>query len=99
MAEPDRRSHGHRRPALTAEPDCKRNLACVDNADLRSVKVWVDREGRTVRSWVADAVTGADLPDSQDSYQRLITDGQAASLANATEAHHTRDFPAPVVPS
>jgi hypothetical protein len=43
--------------------------------------------------------TGADLPDWQDSYRRLIANGQAASLTNATEAHHTRDFPAPVVPS
>ena len=42
---------------------------------------------------------GADLPDWRDSYQRLVADGKAASLANATEAHHTRDFPAPVVPS
>jgi hypothetical protein len=43
--------------------------------------------------------TGADLPDWQDSYRRLVADGQVASLAGATEAHHTRDFPAPVVPS
>jgi hypothetical protein len=43
--------------------------------------------------------TGADLPDWQDSYRRLVADGQAASLADATEAHHTRDFPAPVVSS
>jgi hypothetical protein len=42
---------------------------------------------------------GADLPDWQGSYQRLVADGEAASLADATEAHHTRDFPAPVVPS
>ena len=42
---------------------------------------------------------GAELPDWQDSYRRLVADGQAASLTNATEAHHTRDFPAPVVPS
>jgi hypothetical protein len=42
---------------------------------------------------------GADLPDWEDSYRRLMAGGQAASLTNATEAHHTRDFPAPVVPS
>jgi hypothetical protein len=41
---------------------------------------------------------GADLPDWQDSYRRLVADGQAASLTGATDAHHTRDFPAPVVP-
>ena len=38
-----------------------------------------------------------DLPDWQDGYQRLVADGQAASLTHATTAHHTRDFPAPVV--
>jgi hypothetical protein len=43
--------------------------------------------------------TGSGLPDWQDSYRRLVADGQAASLTGATEAHHTRDFPAPVVPS
>ena len=42
--------------------------------------------------------TGADLPDWQDGYQRLVADGQAASLTDATQAHHTRDFPAPAVP-
>ena len=42
---------------------------------------------------------GADLPDWQDSYRRLVADGQAASLINATDAHHTRGFPAPIVPS
>ncbi len=40
---------------------------------------------------------GTDLPDWQDSYRRLVAGGQAASLTDATEAHHTRDFPAPVV--
>ena len=38
-----------------------------------------------------------DLPDWQDGYQRLVANGQAASLTHATQAHHTRDFPAPVV--
>jgi hypothetical protein len=41
--------------------------------------------------------TDADLPDWQDGYGRLIASGQAASLTHATDAHHTRDFPAPVV--
>lgn len=39
----------------------------------------------------------ADLPDWQDGYGRLIASGNAASLTHATDAHHTRDFPAPVV--
>ena len=38
-----------------------------------------------------------DLPGWQDGYQRLVANGQAASLTHATEAHQTRDFPAPVV--
>ena len=42
---------------------------------------------------------GAEVPDWQESYRRLVASGQPASLAGATEAHHTRDFPAPVVPS
>jgi hypothetical protein len=41
----------------------------------------------------------ADLPDWQDAYARLVTNGQGASLSNPTEAHHTRDFPAPIVSS
>ncbi len=40
---------------------------------------------------------GADLPGWQDGYGRLIASGNAASLTHATDAHHTRDFPAPVV--
>jgi len=43
--------------------------------------------------------SSADLPDWQDSYQRLVAGGQAASLTHATEAHLTRDFPPPVVSS
>lgn len=39
----------------------------------------------------------ADLPDWQDGYRRLVADGQAASLTRATQAHHTRDFPAPAL--
>jgi hypothetical protein len=41
----------------------------------------------------------ADLPDWQDGYGHIIANGQAASLANATDAHHARDFPAPIVSS
>lgn len=42
---------------------------------------------------------GADLPGWQDGYGRLVAHGQGPSLTNATEAHHTRDFPAPVLSS
>jgi hypothetical protein len=40
-----------------------------------------------------------DLPDWQTSYQRLIADGQMASLTHPSAAHQTRAFPAPVVAS
>jgi hypothetical protein len=43
--------------------------------------------------------TSADPPDWQEGYRRLVASGQAASLTHATEAHHTRDFPAPIVSS
>jgi heme-degrading monooxygenase HmoA len=42
---------------------------------------------------------GGDLPDWPQSYRRLLADGQLATLTNPSAAHHTRDFPAPVVPS
>jgi hypothetical protein len=42
---------------------------------------------------------GADLPDWQASYGRLVADGQVARLTQPSAAHHTRDFPAPVVTS
>jgi hypothetical protein len=42
---------------------------------------------------------GPDLPGWQDGYQRLVANGQAASLPHPTQAHDTRDFPAPVVSS
>ncbi len=36
--------------------------------------------------------------DWQDGYLRIVADGQVAGLTHGTEAHNTRDFPAPVVP-
>jgi hypothetical protein len=42
---------------------------------------------------------GAELPNWQDGYEHIIANGQAASLTNATDAHHTRDFPVPIVSS
>ena len=53
---------------------------------------WCDEA--TFVGWEQDS---ADLPDWQDGYRRLVASGQAASLTQATEAHHARDFPAPVV--
>ncbi|HEY6278679.1 MAG TPA: hypothetical protein VIX86_20395, partial [Streptosporangiaceae bacterium] len=40
---------------------------------------------------------GTDLPDWQEGYRRIVASGQAASLTKATDAHFTREFPAPVV--
>ena len=40
-----------------------------------------------------------DPPDWQVGYTRLVASGQPANLTHATGAHHTRDFPAPVVSS
>lgn len=42
---------------------------------------------------------GADLPDWQDGYRRIVASGQGPSLTGATDAHRTRDFPAPVLSS
>ena len=39
----------------------------------------------------------ANLPGWQDGYGRLVARGQWPSLTHATEAHHSRDFPAPVL--
>ena len=39
----------------------------------------------------------ADLPDWQDGHGRLVSSGQGPSLTDATAAHHTRDFPVPVL--
>jgi quinol monooxygenase YgiN len=38
-----------------------------------------------------------ELPDWQDGYTRLVASGQGPNLTNASGAHRTRDFPAPVV--
>ena len=40
---------------------------------------------------------GAELPDWKESYERLLSEGQVASLTNPSDAHATRDFPAPIV--
>jgi hypothetical protein len=52
---------------------------------------WCD-EGTFV-DWEQD---GRGLPDWQTSFDRLVADGQIASLTHGTEAHRTRSFPAPV---
>src|SRR5579864_5702697 len=42
---------------------------------------------------------GSDVPDWEAGYERLLTEGQGASLTDPSDAHMTRAFPAPVVPS
>jgi quinol monooxygenase YgiN len=39
---------------------------------------------------------GAELPDWQTSYDRLVADGESATLSNASPGNARRDFPAPV---
>ena len=39
---------------------------------------------------------GADLPDRQTGYHRLVADGEVASLTHPSDAHQTRAFPPPV---
>jgi hypothetical protein len=41
---------------------------------------------------------GTDLPDWQESYRRIVAEGQVSNLTNPSAANVTREFPAPVVP-
>ena len=56
-----------------------------------------------IRDWCDEATfidweqTGEEVPDWHDGYRRLVASGQSATLSHPTEAHHTRDFPEPVV--
>ena len=42
---------------------------------------------------------GSELPDWEASHERLVAEGQGASLTDPSDGHVTRAFPAPVVPS
>jgi len=59
---------------------------------MSRIDEWCD-EATFVEWEQADAA----LPDWQDSYGRLVASGQGATLTHATEAHHSRQFPAPVL--
>jgi hypothetical protein len=61
---------------------------------MKRLDDWCDEA--TFADWEQDS---AGLPDWQTSYRKLIADGQAAALTNASAAHATRDFPPPVEPS
>ena len=49
----------------------------------------------TFVDWEQDS---PDLPDWPTNWRHLVADGQAAELTQPSDAHQTRDFPAPVVP-
>ncbi|MHB1533443.1 MAG: antibiotic biosynthesis monooxygenase [Acidimicrobiales bacterium] len=57
----------------------------------------------SISSWCDEATfvdwdqPGAELPDWQHGYERLLAEGHVASLTSPSSAHHTRDFPAPIV--
>ena len=81
------RTAWHERDLMNAFVGSEPHLSTMDR-----IADWCDEA--TFIDWEQ---AGTDLPDWQDGYQRLVADGQAASLTHATTAHHTRDFPAPVV--
>ena len=60
---------------------------------MRHIDDWCDEA--TFADWDTDS---PDLPDWQTSYQRIVADGQAATLTQASAAHLTRAFPEPVQP-
>jgi quinol monooxygenase YgiN len=61
---------------------------------MRRLDDWCDEA--TFVDWEQ---ASADIPDWLASYARLITDGQAASLSQPSDAHQSRKFPAPVASS
>jgi hypothetical protein len=58
---------------------------------MRRIDGWCDEA--TFVDWEQ---AGADFPDWQVSYERLLSDGQATNLTHPSDAHHARVFPAPV---
>jgi quinol monooxygenase YgiN len=60
-------------------------------ATMGHIDEWCD-EG-TFADWEQ---ASSSLPDWQTGYDRLIADGQSASLTHASDAHHARAFPRPV---
>jgi heme-degrading monooxygenase HmoA len=63
------------------------------HASMAGLDNWCDEA--TFVDWEQPS---ADLPGWQACYQRLIADGQVATLSHATPANATRDFPPPVEP-
>ena len=61
---------------------------------MRSIDQWCDEA--TFVNWEQ---RDAGLPEWHEGYRRLIADGQVTKLTTPTTAHHSRDFPAPVISS
>src|SRR6266568_32364 len=59
-------------------------------ATMARLDGWCDEA--TFADWEQSS---SDLPDWQAGYDRLIADGQVASLTHASDAHQTRSFPGP----
>jgi len=62
-------------------------------ATMNRIDDWCDEA--TFVDWEQ---AGADMPDWQEAYRRLVADGQMSSLTHGTQANQSLDFPAPVVP-
>jgi hypothetical protein len=59
---------------------------------MSRVDDWCDEA--TFAEWVQDS---AELPDWNTSYQRVVAEGQSASLTNGSAANDDRTFPPPIM--
>ena len=82
---------------VTAWQDKQRMRSYISTEPHRSIVSHLDRfcDEATFVDWEQD---GADLPDWQTGWRRLVAEGTAGILPQPSPAHQTRDFPAPVVP-
>ena len=76
------------RESITGFVDSQPHLETMNRIDG-----WCDEA--TFVDWEQDS---AELPDWQTGWRRLVDGGTAGMLSQPSPAHHTRDFPAPVVP-
>jgi hypothetical protein len=77
------RDHGSMNAFVGSQPHL-RTMSLIDG--------WCDEA--TFVDWKQPS---AELPDWLDGYRRIVASGQSAGLTGATDAHTTRDFPAPVL--
>jgi heme-degrading monooxygenase HmoA len=82
---------------VTAWQDKQRMRAYTSADPHRGIMSRLDRfcDEATFVDWEQD---GTDLPDWQTGWRRMVDEGTAGMLSQASPAHQTRDFPAPVVP-